>query len=223
MTSTRPISCQFQAPHIVLESRPPASSATTRPQFRKAIMHTARCCYVSSASDRFPHWLDEYGRLEAFHRPFLPPTGQKHPLTCPSDAQNTQPMGKATVEAPLRRQNHPASGGIGTAKELNQGKNRAKGKNWIGKTGSGKTKPRKNKNRKESDQTKNWTYGAAQHGGIATNKLRPIPAGTNTGAGRHPQKPAPGRSTPPSQAVNPELPHAGRSKHAWKRRPRHRR
>ena len=115
------------------------------------------------------------------------------------------------------------------AKELNQGKNQAKGKNWLRrkldqeKTGSGKTKPRKNKNRKESDQTKNWTYGAAQHRGIATNKLRPIPAGTNTGAGRHPQKPAPGRSNPPSQAVSPELPHAGRSKHAWKRRPRHRR
>lgn len=91
------------------------------------------------------------------------------------------------------------------------------------KTGSGKTKPRNNKNRKESDQTKNWTYGAAQHGGIATDKLRPIPAGTNIGAGRHPQKPAPGRSIPPSQAVSPELLHAGRSKHAWKRRPRHRR
>ncbi|WP_449236984.1 hypothetical protein [Bifidobacterium angulatum] len=47
-------------------------------------------------------------------------------------------MGKATVEAPLRRQNHPASGGIGATKELNQVKNRAKGKtgsgeNWIGK------------------------------------------------------------------------------------------
>ena len=114
MTSTRPISCQFQAPHIVLESRPPASLATTRPQFRKANMHTARCCYVSSASDRFPHRLDEYGRPKPVYRPFLPPTGSKHPLTCPSDAQNIQPMGKATIEAPLRRQNHPANGIIRT-------------------------------------------------------------------------------------------------------------
>ena len=107
-------------------------------------------------------------------------------------------MGKATIEAPLRRQNHPASGGIGATKELNQGKNQAKGKNWLRrklaqeKTGSGKTKPRKNKNRKESDQTKNWTYGAAQHGGIATNKLtdtcrnqhRCRPASPETGTGQ---------------------------------------
>lgn len=155
---------------------------------------------------RSSHRLDKNTLSHAPQTPKTSSQWEKQPLKHHSDAKIIQPMEE--------------SGCKGTEPGEEPGQ---RGKLAQEKTGSGKTKPRKNKNRKESNQTKNWTYGTTQHGGIATNKLRPIPAGTNTGAGRHPQKPAPGRSTPPSQAVSPELLHAGRSKHAWKRRPRHRR